>query len=60
MMKLNISQFLIIFLISCGPDYPNFDEQNAFNYLVTQCDFGPRNPGSIGYYNCMKYMVKEL
>ena len=48
-MKLSISQFLIIFLISCGPDYPNFDEENAFNYLVTQCDFGPRNPGSIGF-----------
>jgi len=59
-MKLNINLLILFLLSSCGSDYPKFDEKNAFEYLVAQCDFGPRNPGSDGYYACMDFMVKEL
>ena len=39
---------------------PNFDKVNAFQYLVEQCEFGPRNPGSNGYKQCLEYLQKTL
>ncbi|MBI90267.1 MAG: hypothetical protein CMG60_09310 [Candidatus Marinimicrobia bacterium] len=51
--------FIFIFL-SCGPSGPKFDEDNAFQYLIKQCDFGPRNPGSEGYYKCLDFMLQKL
>ena len=58
MKKLTI--LLLVFLFSCGTGSPKFDEDNAFKYLLTQCEFGPRNPGSEGYYACLNFMVEEL
>ena len=52
--------FLVIIYFSCGPDVPNFNEDRAFGHLLTQCEFGPRNPVSDGYYACLDYMVKEF
>tara|TARA_B100001113_G_scaffold229877_1_gene188736 strand:+ start:429 stop:1346 length:918 start_codon:yes stop_codon:yes gene_type:complete len=46
--------------LSCGPGGPGFDEDSAFEYLLKQCDFGPRNPGSQGYYDCLDFMLEEL
>ena len=57
-MKFSILFF--IFLFSCGPNVPDFDEDRAFGHLLTQCDFGPRNPGSEGHYACLNFMVKEF
>ena len=37
--------FFIVLIFGCGPDVPDFDEDQAFGHLLTQCDFGPRNPG---------------
>ena len=31
-------------LSSCNNTVPEFDKDNAFRYLVEQCEFGPRNP----------------
>ena len=46
--------------ISCKESNPIFDENNAFDYLLKQCDFGPRNPGSEGYFKCRDFMIAEL
>ena len=46
--------------MGCQSNVPKFDEDHAFEYLVAQCDFGPRNPGSDGYYACLDYMIAEL
>ncbi len=46
--------------LGCDSDVPKFDEDNAWNYLIAQCDMGPRNPGSDGYYECLEMMVSEL
>ncbi len=54
------SLFLILIFLGCQSNVPNFDEDNAFSYLVAQCDFGPRNPGSDGYYACLDYFIAEL
>ncbi len=39
---------------------PQFDGQRAYRYLVAQCDFGPRNPGSVGHEKAQAYLVKEF
>ena len=45
---------IILFLVGCSTDnieknIPKFDSNRAFQHLVDQCDFGPRNPGSNGH-----------
>ena len=37
-----------------------FDGGEAFQYLLTQCSFGPRNPGSVGHLRCLQYLVNTL
>ena len=54
------SLFLILIFLGCQSNVPRFDEDHAFSYLVAQCDFGPRNPGSDGYYACLDYLITEL
>ena len=54
------SLFLAVIFFGCQSNVPRFDEDNAFSYLVAQCDFGPRNPGSDGYYACLNYLITEL
>ncbi|GBD93057.1 bacterial leucyl aminopeptidase precursor [bacterium BMS3Abin05] len=39
---------------------PDFNGKQAFRYLVKQCDFGPRNPGSAGHKKAQAYFVKEF
>jgi len=54
------SLFLTLIFLGCQSNVPRFDEDHAFAYLVAQCDFGPRNPGSDGYYACLDYLITEL
>ena len=54
------SLFLTLIFLGCQSNVPQFDEDHAFSYLVAQCDFGPRNPGSDGYYACLDYLITEL
>jgi hypothetical protein len=39
---------------------PEFSGKNAYDYLVKQCDFGPRNPGSAGHRLCRDYLIKTF
>ncbi len=39
---------------------PQFDGKRAYRYLVKQCDFGPRNPGSVGHEKAQAYLVQEF
>ena len=50
--------FLSFARIEAAP--PEFDAEHAFQYLVRQCEFGPRNPGSKGHENARKYLISEL
>ena len=63
-MRIQIKTILTISTISvlssCNNAVPNFDKGNAFRYLVEQCEFGPRNPGSNGYKLCLDYLQKTL
>lgn len=35
-----------------------FNEDSAYQFVKKQVDFGPRMPGSKGYFNCYQYLVK--
>ena len=47
--------FSIVMIITCNDSIPKFDQDNAYQFLLDQCDFGPRNPGSVGYNNCKEF-----
>ena len=49
--------FLLIVHLSCDTGVPVFDGQKAYNNLLEQCAFGPRNPGSKGHSAAKKYIV---
>ena len=55
----------ILFLVGCSTNsveksVPQFDHNRAFQHLVDQCDFGPRNPGSIGHTEFSNYLEEYL
>ncbi len=59
MMK-NFNFILTLFLISlagCQSKVPIFDGEKAFNHLIKQCDFGPRDPGSVGHSKALEYYL---
>ena len=39
---------------------PIFNADRAFSYLQKQCDFGPRNPGSVAHGKTREYLRNEL
>tara|TARA_B100000927_G_scaffold143336_1_gene115699 strand:- start:1830 stop:2741 length:912 start_codon:yes stop_codon:yes gene_type:complete len=57
---------LIFFIfISCSSNVdkkniPTFDGNNAYQYLVEQCNFGPRNPGSKGHEKFAIFLEEYL
>ena len=57
---------VLILFISCNTesiksiDIPKFDSNKAFTYLVKQCEFGPRNPGSSGHLEFSNYLETFL
>jgi len=60
-MKYQFSLILCFFILTgCNSNVPDFNEKQAWQYLIDQCDLGPRNPGSDGYYACLDMMLTEL
>jgi Zn-dependent M28 family amino/carboxypeptidase len=39
---------------------PTFDGDNAYQYLIKQCDFGARVPGTPAHRACRDFLTKEL
>jgi glutaminyl-peptide cyclotransferase len=39
---------------------PDFSGARAYDYLVAQCDFGPRNPGSEAHQECATWLFDTL
>ena len=59
-MMRKFTNMIILFcatLGSCQTKVPDFNGDRAFNHLVAQCDFGPRNPGSEGHKKALKYFL---
>jgi Zn-dependent M28 family amino/carboxypeptidase len=59
-MKKSIFVLLTIFLTSCQTNEIKFDGNSSFIWLEKQCDFGPRNPGSTGYFDCKEFLLQNL
>ncbi|MEE8341256.1 MAG: M28 family peptidase [Candidatus Neomarinimicrobiota bacterium] len=59
-MKISFSIFTMFMFIGCQSSTIQFDENSAFNWLEDQCEFGPRNPGSKGYFDCKEFLIKNL
>ena len=64
-MKRIFPLILVIFFGCSAPskksiDIPNFNSSKAFTYLVKQCEFGPRNPGSPGHLEFSNYLEDFL
>lgn len=56
---------ILLLIVSCSKNnlqdnIPNFNHERAFQHLVDQCNYGPRNPGSEGYNNFSKYLEQYL
>lgn len=52
---------ILFFIISCNENtIPDFNQNRSFDFLVLQCEFGPRNPGSSGYKSFSNYLEKFL
>ncbi len=47
-------------LLSCGTEVPQFNGERAYQYLLAQCEFGPRNPGSLGHERAKNYLISQL
>jgi hypothetical protein len=41
-------------------DPPVFDADSAYSFVKTQCDWGPRDPGSRAHEKCALWMEKKL
>jgi len=39
---------------------PTFDANHAYQYLIKQCEFGPRVPGTPAHRQCLDFLTKEL
>ncbi len=50
----------LIPVLSCGGGLPQFDGSRAYDHLLAQCEFGPRNPGSLGHDRTREYLVEHL
>ena len=51
---------LIFLLLSCQNQIPEFDKNNAFRFLLEQCDLGYRYPGTEEIELCRKYIISNL
>ena len=56
---------IFLFIVGCSSNsseknIPSFDEKSAFQHLLDQCSFGPRNPGSEGHERFSKYLESYL
>ena len=59
------STFLSIWLVSACQGRPNevpppFNQAQAWEYLVKQCDFGPRTPGTEAHKKCRDWILETM
>ena len=59
-MRLLFIYGLILLIGGCNSGMPRFDGDNAYQYLIEQCSFGPRNPGSDGHNACQDFIIERL
>lgn len=59
--QITIAELVVCVSVACSAqNIPVFDGDRAFGYLVKQCEFGPRDPGSAGHKQCRDYLISTL
>ena len=56
--KIRTYIFILLNTLAISQSVPYFDEHRAFDYLVMQCDMGPRYPGSDAHNKLKNYFIK--
>jgi len=56
---------IVLLFVACSSNeseknIPDFGSDVAYQYLIDQCNFGPRNPGSIGHEQFANFLEKFL
>lgn len=52
---------LLLLMTSCSTSQiPVFNNEQAYQYLIKQCEFGPRHPGAEGHKQCLSFLYTEL
>lgn len=65
-MRKDVIPLLFLFVIALlftgcqRKSIPVFNGDQAYHYLKSQCDFGPRNPNSRGHKDCLQYLYAKL
>lgn len=59
-MKVSIALTLCLALAVPAGAAPGFSSERAWEYLIAQCEMGPRNPGSEGHAACLEWMAQAL
>ncbi len=52
--------FLALAIHCAARQLPVFDGQSAYNFLLKQCEFGPRASGTAGHQHCQDYLIQTL
>ena len=52
--------YIILFSFALSQYAPYFDGDLAYDYLLKQCSFGPRYPGSKAHLDFKDFLVKYL
>ena len=50
----------IIIITFCLPSDRTFNSSRAYNYILEQCDFGARYPGSEGHNKCKNFLFNKI
>ena len=58
--KIKTYIFILLNTILLSQSIPYFDEARAFEYIIKQCDMGPRYPGSVGHDNMKEFLIETL
>ena len=51
---------ILLFSVCLSQFSPPFNGETAYNYLLKQCEFGPRYPGSDKHLELKDYLIKFL
>ncbi len=58
--KITTLLFVAFSAVGCQSAAPAFNGEAAYDLLLKQCEFGPRNPGSEGYRQCKTWLISQL
>ena len=53
-------KFIVIIFSIVLSNQTSFDSNKAYDFVLKQCSFGPRYPGSNGHKDCKDYLINQV